>query len=310
MSNSRMVDAVNRLTCDLLSGVGEVFLPDVGSLYVERHGSQRVSNRKILPPCRVVAFSSRQRGASLVDEIAAAAQVDGVKAEEIYRTWLSRVQSGETLTIEGVGILKFKHFTLDPEFDKLLNPLGHQPVSIKQTRRFDWALWIGVAAILFAAGFGGYQFLMTYPDPPQQTREQLPAESNGQLEVSEISSADELAEPSVDSVAVPVGAEGVVQESVGTSVSELADNVENVRTVLTPVSGRRYVVLGVFSTPENALRAVEQTIDKEPAVRLRIYRFGDKFMVSPFESEDAAACTEFIRSHGDRFQGLWTYSAR
>lgn len=305
-----MVDAVNRLTGDLLCGVGEVFLPDVGSLYVERRGAQRVSKRTILPPCRTIVFSSRQRGASLVDEIAAAAQVDAGKAEEIYRTWLSRVQNGESLTIEGVGVLKFKHFAIDPEFDKLLNPLGHRPIAIKRARRFDWALWIGVVAILFAAGFGGYQFLMTYPDQPKQN-ERIVSEPSGPSVADDISSSGNLAAGQVDTLVIGAPDAVVGQEpAAAVAVAEPIDSVEDVRTVLTPVSGRRYVVLGVFSTPENALRAVEQAIDKEPTMRLRIYRFGDKFMVSPFESEDAAACTEFIRANNGRFPGLWTYNAR
>ncbi|MFR6634544.1 MAG: hypothetical protein ACLUQ6_06305 [Alistipes onderdonkii] len=63
------------------------------------------------------------------------------------------------LTIEGVGVLKFKNFTLAPAFDRLLNPQGHEPVRIKPARRLDWALWVGIAAIVIAAGFGGAEFL-------------------------------------------------------------------------------------------------------------------------------------------------------
>ena len=76
------------------------------------------------------------------------------------------------------------------------------------------------------------------------------------------------------------------------------------------VSGRRYVVLGVFSTPENAARAAQLARDKEGSFRCGVYRFGAKFMVSPFESEDAEACTLFIRAHAETFPGMWTYTAR
>lgn len=76
------------------------------------------------------------------------------------------------------------------------------------------------------------------------------------------------------------------------------------------VSGRRYVVLGVYSTPVNAGRAVREAARKDGALRFGIYRFGEKFMVSPFESDDAEACRQFIRAHADGFPGMWSYTAR
>ena len=76
------------------------------------------------------------------------------------------------------------------------------------------------------------------------------------------------------------------------------------------LSGRHYVVLGVFSTEENARRAVRETEARESALRCRIYRFGGKFMVSPFSSDDAGACAQFIRVQDGRFPDMWTYTAR
>ena len=76
------------------------------------------------------------------------------------------------------------------------------------------------------------------------------------------------------------------------------------------LSGRHYVVLGVFSTEENARRAVRETEAKESALRCRIYRFGGKFMVSPFSSDDAGACAQFIRVQDGRFPDMWPYTAR
>ncbi len=151
-----MVDAVNRLVGNILAGPGALFLPEVGSLRTERQPARRLSKRRILPPCRIVSFASQQQGVSLVDEIAAAAGVDGEKAAEIYRTWLGRVRREERLEIEGVGTLVQKSFRLDPAFDRRLNPAGYEPVKIRSGRRFDFVLWLGVAAILFGVGFGGY----------------------------------------------------------------------------------------------------------------------------------------------------------
>ena len=263
MSNYPMVDEVNRLVGNLLAAGSGVFLPGVGSLFVERRGARRLSKRSVQPPCRVVSFSSQQQGVSLADELARTLHCDAAGAQDVYDRWLSRTREGDVLTIEGVGVLKFKNFTLAPAFDRLLNPQGHEPVRIKPARRLDWALWVGIAAIVIAAGFGGAEFLR-------------------------INSSD---------IPEPGAAAEVARTLPSTEPASL-------------VSGHRYVVLGVFSTPENAARAAADAEARDASVRCGVYRFGNKFMVSPFEAPDAEACTLFIRNYSDRFPGLWTYTAR
>lgn len=75
-------------------------------------------------------------------------------------------------------------------------------------------------------------------------------------------------------------------------------------------SGRHYVVMGVFSSEQNAERAAREASAEEVAMTCGIYRFGAKFMVSPFESDDPEACRLFISAHAERFPGMWTYTAR
>ena len=77
------------------------------------------------------------------------------------------------------------------------------------------------------------------------------------------------------------------------------------------VSGRTYVVQGVYSTERNALRAARAASEAGgEAVRCGVYRFGDKFMVSLFETDDAAAAAAFVRTHAGRFPETWPYKAR
>lgn len=76
------------------------------------------------------------------------------------------------------------------------------------------------------------------------------------------------------------------------------------------IKGRCYVVLGVFSTVENARRAALEAQRKVPGTRCGIYPMGEKFMVSPFAADDAAACMQFIGQAGDAFPGMWPYTAR
>ena len=243
------------------------------------------------------------------------------------------------LTIEGVGVLKFKNFTLAPAFDRLLNPQGHEPVRIKPARRLDWALWVGIAAIVIAAGFGGAEFLrinssdIPEPGAAAEVARTLPAADAG-IPADSSATAGVTDDGTAMAVAGTKAAETDVAGSSAAGAAGTADSAGDradaavtradakpaglrpgsaARVSTEPaslVSGHRYVVLGVFSTPENAARAAADAEARDASVRCGVYRFGNKFMVSPFEAPDAEACTLFIRNYSDRFPGLWTYTAR
>lgn len=360
MTQYPMVDQVNRLAGNLLAAGGELYLPGVGSLCVRFHGAKRLSARLVEPPSREVVFTSQQRGVSLVDEIARVlrdaapaetpcSDTDGTpsassasvassapvapqreqaqvasQARDIYDRWLSRTQQDGVLTIEGVGVLKFKNFTPDEAFDRRINPQGHTPVRIHRPRRFDGVMWIGIAAIVFVVTFTAYWWLGNRRDAvagrsasepvtlvaaaPAATEHSAAAEAS-----ADGVGADSVTDPAAAGTASAAsGAEGAAQDAAPALRAEApadtapAADGEPARLV----SGRRYVVLGVFSTPENAARAAQLAREKEGSFRCGVYRFGAKFMVSPFESEDAEACTLFIRAHAETFPGMWTYTAR
>lgn len=360
MTQYPMVDQVNRLAGNLLAAGGELYLPGVGSLCVRFRGARRLSARLVEPPSREVVFTSQQRGVSLVDEIARVlrdaapaetpcSDTDGTpvsssasvvssapvapqreqaqvasQARDIYDRWLSRTQQDGVLTIEGVGVLKFKNFTPDEAFDRRINPQGHAPVRIHRPRRFDGAMWIGIAAIVFVVAFTAYWWL--------DNRHAASTVTTGSESVTLVAAAPAATE---HSAAAEASADGVGADSVtdpaAAGTAPAAAGVESAAQNAAPVlrtealagtdptadgeparlvSGRRYVVLGVFSTPENAARAAQLAREKEGSFRCGVYRFGAKFMVSPFESEDAEACTLFIRAHAETFPGMWTYTAR
>lgn len=355
-----MVDQVNRLAGNLLAAGGELYLPGVGSLCVRFHGAKRLSARLVEPPSREVVFTSQQRGVSLVDEIARVlrdaapaetpcSDTDGTpvsssasvvssapvapqreqaqvasQARDIYDRWLMRTRQDDVLTIEGVGVLKFKHFTPDEAFDRRINPQGHTPVRIHRPRRFDGVMWIGIAAIVFVVAFTAYWWLGNRRDAVAGRSASEPVTLVAAAPAAtEHSAAAEASADGVgaDSVTDPAAA-GTAPAAAG--VESAAQNAAPVLRTEAPadtapaadgeparlVSGRRYVVLGVYSTPENAARAARLALEKEGSFRCGVYRFGAKFMVSPFESEDAEACTLFIRAHAETFPGMWTYTAR
>ena len=311
MNGNPMEEQIGRLIGNLLAGGGEVFLPGVGSFYTERQGARRLNRRLVLPPSRTVAFTSQQQGVSLVDEIARVMREDGgyenpeAEAQAVYDRWIARVHRANLLTVEGVGELKFKNFILDEAFDLRLNPQGREPVRV------------GIAAIGIAAVYGGREFLLLYPEAPEAAAvTEIPAASDS---FGTVEAPDALVEapPTERSVAGESAAQAGGAAS-GASVPDAAPEPETAEThpaqeqdaPTALLSGRHYVVLGVFSTEENARRAVRETEARESALRCRIYRFGGKFMVSPFSSDDAGACAQFIRVQDGRFPDMWTYTAR
>ena len=234
-------------------------------------------------------------------------------AQEVYDRWLARAQEENLLTVEGVGVLAFKNFTPDEAFERRLNPQGREPVKIRAPRRFDWALWIGVAAILVALIYGGREFLMLSGEPEAVATEAVETERADMP--APVEAPDALAE--VPQAELPTAGEEFPQ-SPGTASSEAsvpemtpaAEAQAESGEPMNLLSGRHYVVLGVFSTTENAGRALREIAAKEPAFRCRIYRFGEKFMVSPFSSDNSGPCAQFIGLHAERFPGMWTYTAR
>lgn len=318
-----MTEQVNRLIGNRLAAGCELFLPGVGSLYTDQRGARRVSKRLVEPPCRVVLFTPQERGASLVDEIAGAARCDAERAQSIYDRWLDNVLGENTLTIQGVGELRFRNFTPDEEFDLLLNPQGHAPVKVKAGGRTR-AVWIVLLALVAALGIGYVMFV------------QKPAwwDKFGQ-------NADEAYEPAASEAAAPAlsdapaAAQSAAAETPESGRPAVADGGQAAApatalvaapaaeptapapglfgTAQAPaslVSGRHYVVAGVFSQPENADRAAEEINRQDPALQCVVYRFGDKLMVSPFQSADLEACRRFMRDYRARWRDVWTYTAR
>lgn len=356
MNGNSMVEQVNRLVGNLLAANSVVWLPDVGTLRVERQAARRLSHREVQPPVRLVNFSSQRSGESLVDAIARAARCDQATAEDIYARWLSRVRTENGVVMEGVGELKFKNFTPDEAFDRRLNPQGRRPMRVHTPRRLDWSVWVGLVAAVLAVGGLVYQFgLERNPlDEPEaefvEVSEPAAGEALAAGSVAEDAAAGEggVVATGNDAAAATGNAAGTIAagapadaaakgaptgapaprsaEAANPSVSAPAASAPaasaqpSAQVAAEPAapagepfrmtSKRHYVVLGVYSTLENAERAAAIAAKKEPAMRCTVYRFGGKFMVSPFESDDVEASRQFMRAGRSAFPEMWVYSAK
>lgn len=290
-----MVMEVNRLVGDLLAGGERLLLPGVGSLKPVTRPAYRISKKEVMPPLRTVEFSSEERGLSLVDRIAVAAACTQEESEEVYRRWLGHTHEEGVLTIEGVGVLKQHHFKVDEAFDKRLNPAGRKPMPVRRRRKgMDWMVLVGILAILVAGGIAWYGYRLMQQKPTAKVQ---PVESS-------------YTKPDTTSVAQPIDA--VAEEATPATPATPAPSAQPQLSneVQRMTSGAKYVVLGVFSTEENARRAVAESAVGTDPLRCSIYYFGQKWMVSPFVSESAAEANDFRKAHAAVHPDLWVYQAK
>lgn len=306
-----MVAEVNRLIADLLAAGQAVAFPGVGSLIPVRRAAHRISKREMMPPTRAIDFSSELQGKTLAEQIARAAGCSLEQAEEIYGRWLGHTYQDEVLTLEGIGILRQKHLTLEEAFDERLNPAGRKPMAVRRRRRPDWMLWVGIVAILIAGGIGYYGYTKIYRTMGERTEQQqtevvVPTEPQEITLAAETESAAEAQqETPSEAVAVP----NVAEKPAPVQPTKPVEQEQPEVGVMNMQSGFYYVILGVYSSPENAKRAVEQAAEKDETMRCGVYRFGSKWMVSPFESEDHEAANLFRKAHAEQFPELWIRKA-
>lgn len=324
MNANSMMEQVGRLIGGLLAGSGEVYLPDVGTLYVERLAARRVSRREVTPPRRIVSYTSQERGTSLVDELAHVLETNGAEGENLremaqstYNRWITRAREGDTLTIEGVGVLKDKHFTPDAAFEERLNPQGTKPVRVPRSRSLDWVFWVGVVAVVCAAAIGIYawQAFRTPEGATTPMTKLVPAQPADSTAAATTPPTDPATAttPSTASTASTSAAAATTTTSTTSAAASTTAAAANSSTAYAPatmISGHHYVVMGVFSILDNAKRAAAAAASQKRAFTCGVYRFGSKYMVSPFESTDESASRLFVRSHSDLYPDLWVYTAR
>lgn len=319
-----MVAEVNRLIANLLAAGEPIAFPEVGMLRPVTRPAQRLSRRKVLPPVHTIDFLSEQLGTPLTEQLMRAAGCTKEQADDIYSRWLAQTWQQEVLTLEGIGLLRQKQFTLDAAFDKRVNPQGHDPIVVRRRRHgFDWMMAVGLIAIVAAAviGWFGYKELKGSVRMPWE-REQ----ANAVVAATPVDDATATAEPTAATAPQAGATESTAtahqtadkQPNAGAGLSNTtqtaapASPLSNAHTpsIERMQSGDYYVVLGVFSAPENAERAVREANAKDRSVQCRIYIFGQKWMVSPYTSSDQAETARFRKEHLASFPEMWVYRAR
>jgi hypothetical protein len=119
-----MVGEVNKIIYNMLISGRGVYLPEVGSLFIERQGARRISKDKLLSPRNVVTFSIQEQAPSLVSEIVSVAGCTQEQAQDIYERWLSKTRDGKSVTIGGVGVLNHRSFSTESALELRLTLRG------------------------------------------------------------------------------------------------------------------------------------------------------------------------------------------
>ena len=186
-----MVGEVNKIIYNMLVSGRGVYLPDVGSLYIERQAARKISADKLLSPRNVVVFQSAEQAPSLVAEIANIAGCSVEQAADIYQRWGAKTREGNNVNIAGVGVLNHKSFVMESEFASAINPKGVKTIVIRR-RSNAWLYAICAVCVLVALGFCAY--IMFGNEPKSEPRsEQKAVERVAQTTPQ--ATTDEVAQP-------------------------------------------------------------------------------------------------------------------
>ncbi len=289
-------DSITQLLFNALAQHRTVVLLGIGSLRFRRVAA-KLESSTLTPPRNMFRFSSREEGLSLLDMLIAEAGCTPVEGEEAYRRWLHRVKQEHLVVIEGVGRIEEDFFYPSEELERVLNPIALNPITLHRRRSLR-GLWIGLAAVaLVAVASGAWWYVKMRPNPIPQVVEQG-------AEMPAAKAIDSVANSAVEPT------EKVVPMSEITPVSENSPAPSSTE-IGEMTSGVSYVVVGVFSTEENARKFIEQMARRSPEIVCRAYKFpGAKFMVSGFESIDGVEAATFIRNHRAKLPDLWVYKRK
>lgn len=295
-----MIEEVNKIIYNMLISGRGVFLPEIGSLYIERQAARKLADGRLLSPRNVVVFTPQQQAPSLVDEIVAIAKCGVEQAQDIYERWKAKTYQDGVLTVGGVGVMRSGGFSTDKGFHSVINPQGVKTLVVRKKSSNTWLYAVSGVAVIVALAI---LIFLVWGD-----------KIAGNVSVVKSADTEQVAPAVAESAAT---SEQTVQpaeaETQNAAVQQTQTaEAEATQPIVSP--GKEYayyVVMGIFSTPENAERAVQQAQSKIKDVECKVLPFkGGKHMVAIFGSDNVADCNAFARSYRDIYPDLWVYNKK
>lgn len=315
-----MVTEVNKIIFNALVGGRGIYLPEVGTLYIERQAARRISNTKLLSPRNVVAFSSQEQAISLVREIEIVASCSEQQAADIYHRWLKQTRVENTLIIEGIGVLVDKSFRMEEEFASTINPQGVKTLVLRKKSSHLWVYIVVILCVLLSLGAVGYYYFFDGFTSGEQT-ELLEDDSSFAVSDSDYTSDDTI--PTEQDASASSAEEGVAAESesaaadVAPNKDDVSDNAEPTKPQTEVAKAQNgefryayYVVCGIYADSNNVPRAISQVEKKIADVECQVFPYRGKSMITVFGSDDRAECQQYINRYGSQLSGLWIYNAK
>lgn len=280
-----MIEEVNKIIYNMLISGRGVFLPEIGSLYIERQAARKLADGRLLSPRNVVVFTPQQQAPSLVDEIVAIAKCGVEQAQDIYERWKAKTYQDGVLTVGGVGVMRSGGFSTDKGFHSVINPQGVKTLVVRKKSSNTWLYAVSGVAVIVALAI---LIFLVWGD-----------KIAGNVSVVKSADTEQVAPAVAESVATS-------EQTVQPAEAEATQPI-----VLPSKEYAYYVVMGIFSTPENAERAVQQAQSKIKDVECKVLPFkGGKHMVAIFGSDNVADCNAFARSYRDIYPDLWVYNKK
>lgn len=298
-----MINEVNKLIFNTVIRHKSLHLPDVGTLSIVRQPATISSNNQIIPPRYIVELSQNNEAVSLIDTIISETGVEPNRAKEIYYRWLDKSREGSMLKIGGVGVIDNNSLRCDNELIKRLN-INNEPLFFTRKRSFK-PLWAVLScAVVICLIYGGWHLY-----------------NNRQIDITELVTivTDESNTSSVESL----NESNSVDNSVITANTDNVDTLENTNneTEIEEVTTkeldwrkgsdiRHWVVVGSYSTVENAERAIADIEKRMPDAKCDYFKLGSMYAVAAFGSSESNVCQEYKRAHIDDFPQAWVYTPK
>ena len=277
-----MVNEVNKLIYNTIIKRYSINLPDIGTICVVRYPAEISSKRELTAPRYNVELSTNKAAISIVDIIASEASVEANRATEIYSRWLEKSRQNNQFVIDRVGTIRDKRIDADKELITALNTYNKSyTMSRRNNRKPVWILLSLVVAVLIYIG----------------AWKMLNSNSNNDV----IDTIEEV-RPNIETTL---------------EKSKEVDAIEDV----TPIESqqldwrkaediRHWVIVGSYSTIENAERAISAIEKSAPEVQCDCFELGSMYAVAAYGDSNLDKCNEFRSSHKDLFPQSWIYTPK